>query len=102
MAVVKADGYGHGAVTVARAAVAAGARWLGTTSVAEASALRAARLMVPILTWLHPSGIDAEAATAAGVDVAVGSVDELNAVVPGGRAVGDGALPAPTRRAPPG
>ena len=43
MAVVKADGYGHGAVTVAKAAVAAGAGWLGTTSVAEASALRAAR-----------------------------------------------------------
>ncbi len=37
MAVVKADGYGHGAVTVARAAVAAGAGWLGTTSVAEAA-----------------------------------------------------------------
>jgi alanine racemase len=81
MAVVKADGYGHGAVTVARAAVAAGAGWLGTTSVAEASALRAAGLAVPILTWLHPSGIDAEAAAAAGVDVAVGSVDELGALL---------------------
>lgn len=65
MAVVKTDGYGHGAVTVAKAAVAAGAGWLGTTSVAEASALRAAGLAVPILTWLHPSGIDAEAAAAA-------------------------------------
>ncbi|MPZ50370.1 MAG: alanine racemase, partial [Dehalococcoidia bacterium] len=31
MAVVKADGYGHGAITVARAAIAAGAEWLGTT-----------------------------------------------------------------------
>ncbi|QXJ26503.1 alanine racemase [Actinomadura graeca] len=81
MAVVKADGFGHGAVTVARAAVAAGAGWLGTTSVAEAAALRAARLAVPILTWLHPSGIDAEAAAAAGVDVAVGSVDELAALL---------------------
>ncbi|MEV5824205.1 alanine racemase [Spirillospora sp. NPDC052242] len=81
MAVVKADGYGHGAVTVAEAAVAAGAGWLGTTSVAEASVLRAAGLAVPILTWLHPSGIDADAAAAAGVDVAVGSVDELGALV---------------------
>ncbi|MFC4050608.1 alanine racemase [Actinomadura syzygii] len=77
MAVVKADGYGHGAVTVARAAVAAGAGWLGTTSLAEASALRAAGLEAPILAWLHPSGIDAEAAATAKVDVAVGSVDEL-------------------------
>jgi alanine racemase len=81
MAVVKADGYGHGAVTVAGAAVAAGAGWLGTTSVAEASALRAEGLAVPILTWLHPSGIDAEVAAATRVDVAVGSVDELGALV---------------------
>ncbi|MFC9970817.1 alanine racemase [Spirillospora sp. NPDC127200] len=81
MAVVKADGYGHGAVAVAKAAVAAGAGWLGTTSVAEACALRAAGLAVPILTWLHPGGIDAEAAAAAGVDVAVGSVDELGALL---------------------
>ncbi|RKS70884.1 alanine racemase [Actinomadura pelletieri DSM 43383] len=81
MAVVKADGYGHGAVAVARAAVAAGAGWLGTTSVAEACALRAAGLTVPILTWLHPDGIDVGAAVAAGVDVAVGSVDELGALV---------------------
>ncbi|MFB4303926.1 alanine racemase [Actinomadura sp. NTSP31] len=81
MAVVKADGYGHGAVTVARAAVAAGAGWLGTTSVTEASALRAAGLAAPILTWLHPSGIDAEAAAADRVDVAVGSVDELGALL---------------------
>lgn len=81
MAVVKADGYGHGAVAVAEAAVAAGAGWLGTTSVAEASALRAAGLTVPILTWLHPSGIDAAEAAAAGADVAVGSADELGALV---------------------
>jgi hypothetical protein len=79
MAVVKADGYGHGAVTVARGAAAAGAGWLGTTSVAEASALRAEGLAVPILTWLHRSGIDAEAAAATRVDVAIGSVDELGA-----------------------
>jgi alanine racemase len=37
MAVVKADGYGHGACTVARAAVEAGAEWLGTTDIVEAS-----------------------------------------------------------------
>ena len=81
MAVVKADGYGHGAFTVAKAAVAAGAGWLGTTSVAEAAALRAARLAVPILTWLHPSGMDAEPAAATRVDVAVGSMDELGALL---------------------
>lgn len=38
MAVVKADGYGHGAITVAQAAIAAGAEWLGrrTGSVTQA------------------------------------------------------------------
>ncbi|WP_242910640.1 alanine racemase [Actinomadura terrae] len=81
MALVKADGYGHGAVTVARAAVAAGAEWLGTTSIAAASALREAGLTAPILTWLHSSGIDAGAAVAHRIDVAVGSVDELDALV---------------------
>ena len=81
MAVVKADGYGHGAGTVARAAVAAGATWLGTTDVAEAAALRAAGLEVPILAWLHPSGVDVAAAAAHRIDVALGSLDELDAVV---------------------
>jgi alanine racemase len=81
MAVVKADGYGHGAITVARAAIAAGAEWLGTTDIAEASRLRAAGLNVPILTWLNPSGVDAEAAATGRIDVAVGSVDELEALL---------------------
>ncbi|GAA4232382.1 alanine racemase [Actinomadura meridiana] len=81
MAVVKADGYGHGAVTVAEAALAAGAGWLGTTSLEEATALRAAGLAAPILTWLNPAGIDAEQAAANRVDVAVGSVDELGSLL---------------------
>lgn len=56
MAVVKADGYGHGAVAVARSAVAAGAEWLGVTDVAEGVALRDAGLDVPIVAWLNPAG----------------------------------------------
>ena len=39
-AVVKADGYGHGAVPVARAAVAGGARWLAVATAEEALELR--------------------------------------------------------------
>ena len=81
MAVVKADGYGHGAITVARAAIAAGADGSARQSIAEASRLRAAGLTVPILTWLHPSGVDAEAAAADRIDIAVGSVDELDALL---------------------
>jgi alanine racemase len=40
MAVVKADGYGHGAVPAARAALSGGASWLGVALVEEAVALR--------------------------------------------------------------
>ncbi|MGF1460499.1 MAG: alanine racemase [Leptolyngbyaceae cyanobacterium] len=49
MAVVKADAYGHGAVTVAETAVAAGARWLGVATVPEGVELREAGLTTPIL-----------------------------------------------------
>ena len=66
---VKADGYGHGACTVAQAPVAAGAERLGMTDVAEASELGAAGLTVPSLTWLSPSGVDAEAAAAGQIDI---------------------------------
>ena len=54
MAVVKADGYGHGAVEVARAAVAAGAAELGVATIGEALALRRSGIAAPVLAWLHP------------------------------------------------
>jgi alanine racemase len=78
---VKADGYGHGVLTVARAAVDAGAQWLGTTDLGEACALRAAGFTVPILSWLNPFGIDAGRAVADGIDIAVGSVSELEEIL---------------------
>ncbi|MEO9247733.1 alanine racemase [Citricoccus nitrophenolicus] len=53
MAVVKADGYGHGAVPVARAALDAGATWLGLAHVSEALELREAGISAPMLAWLH-------------------------------------------------
>jgi len=52
MAVVKADGYGHGAVQVARAAVAAGADSLGVATLEEAVALRDAGIHTPLVAWL--------------------------------------------------
>ncbi|HVB26984.1 MAG TPA: alanine racemase [Mycobacteriales bacterium] len=73
MAVVKADGYGHGLVPAARAAVAGGASWLGVALVDEALALRAAGLRVPILAWLIGPGADVAAAARGGVDVGVSS-----------------------------
>ncbi|HZD38119.1 MAG TPA: alanine racemase [Actinomycetes bacterium] len=60
MAVVKADAYGHGAVPVARTAVAAGARWLGVALVEEALELRGAGISAPILVLSepHPAAAD--------------------------------------------
>jgi alanine racemase len=49
MAVVKAGGYGHGAVDVARAALSAGATWLGVALVEEGVRLRDAGIDAPIL-----------------------------------------------------
>ena len=49
MAVVKADAYGHGAVTVARTALQSGASWLGVATVPEGIELRQAGIDAPIL-----------------------------------------------------
>lgn len=54
MAVVKADGYGHGAVPVAKAAIATGADCLGTLTVEEALILRRAGLKCPIVLLAPP------------------------------------------------
>lgn len=54
LAVVKADGYGHGAVPVARAALAGGATWLGVALVEEGAALRSAGIDAPILMMSEP------------------------------------------------
>ncbi len=87
MAVVKADGFGHGAVDVARTALANGATRLGVTSLEEAFALRAAGLDAPILSWLNPVDADFARAGRAGVEVAVPSRSHLTAVAAaGGRA----------------
>lgn len=70
MAVVKANGYGHGMLPVARAALAAGASWLGVAFLAEALALRAAGVTAPVLCWLLGPGEPLLAdAVRAGVDL---------------------------------
>lgn len=53
-AVVKADGYGHGALPVARAALEAGATWLAVAQVAEAPPLREGGITAPILLLSQP------------------------------------------------
>ena len=81
MAVVKADGFGHGAVDVARTALANGATRLGVTSLDEALSLREAGLTAPVLSWLNPVDADFAAAVAADVDVAVPGREHLEAIV---------------------
>jgi alanine racemase len=68
-AVVKADGYGHGAVPAAHAALAGGAAWLAVATAPEAGELRAAGITAPLLVMgaLAPEELDV--ALAAGADV---------------------------------
>jgi alanine racemase len=80
MAVVKADGYGHGMVPAARAARAGGASWIGVAVVEEALALRAAGDTGPIFCWLASTGEPLADAVAAGVDLSASApwmIDEL-------------------------
>jgi alanine racemase len=59
MAVVKANGYGHGAAEVARTALANGAEWLGVARLPEAVALREAGLAAPMLVFGYTPPADA-------------------------------------------
>jgi alanine racemase len=71
MAVVKANGYGHGAVPVAGAALEAGATWLGVALVEEGLELRAAGVDAPVLVLTEfPPGSERDA-LAAGLTPAV-------------------------------
>jgi len=88
MAVVKADGYGHGLEPSARAAVEGGASWLGCAFLEEALAVRSAGLDVPVLTWLTTPGEDLAPAVAARIDLTAYSVPELDAVVEAARTTG--------------
>jgi alanine racemase len=88
MAVVKADGYGHGMLPAARAALAGGADALGVAVIDEALALRAAGVTAPVLAWLNAPGEDYAAALTAGVDVSVNAEWGLAEVVAAARATG--------------
>jgi alanine racemase len=81
MAVVKADGYGHGATQAGRAALAAGAAELGVATIDEAMALRRDGIRSPVLAWLHAPGTDFGQALEADVEVAVSSVRQLGEVL---------------------
>ncbi|TFB73722.1 alanine racemase [Cryobacterium glaciale] len=80
MAVVKANAYGHGAVPVARAALAGGADWLGVADIDEALALRDAGIDAPILAWLHDPDADFSAAIDDDVTLGLSSARQVQQV----------------------
>ena len=80
MAVVKGDGYGHGMLPSARAALAGGATWLGVATLEEGLVLRRAGFDVPVLAWLHSPGLALHEGVEAGIDLSastLGLVGEL-------------------------
>lgn len=79
-AVVKADAYGHGALSIAHAAVRAGASWLAVATIEEAAELRAARLTVPILLLAEPRPHEVRTAVALDLRVVVWSTDTVDAL----------------------
>lgn len=91
MAVVKSDAYGHGALACARAAVEAGATWLGTATPEEALDLRA-RAGLPdgtrIMCWLWTPGGPWREAIEADLDVSLSAMWALEEVTAAARAVG--------------
>ncbi|HKP89752.1 MAG TPA: alanine racemase [Thermoleophilaceae bacterium] len=80
-AVVKADGYGHGAVQCARAAVAGGAGWLAVATADEAAQLRGARIEEPLLVMGALTAADMRTALLADADV-VAWTPEMVAALP--------------------
>ncbi|MGA7147393.1 MAG: alanine racemase [Microbacterium sp.] len=77
IAVVKGDGYGHGAVRSALAALAGGATRLGVAEVAEAIALRRAGIDAPIVAWLHAPGASFAEAASHRIELGISSFDQL-------------------------
>lgn len=87
-AVVKADGYGHGSVPVARAALDAGATWLGVAHVGEGRVLRAAGLDAPILVLSEPDPAEIPAALATGQHLVVYRSEMIDAVAAAAESLG--------------
>ncbi|MFJ8788263.1 alanine racemase [Streptomyces sp. NPDC102462] len=88
MAVVKSDAYSHGAVPCARAALDAGATWLGTATPEEALELRAAGLPGRVMCWLWTPGGPWRQAIEADIDVSVSGMWALREVTAAAREAG--------------
>jgi alanine racemase len=88
MAVVKADGYGHGMLPCAAAALEAGATWLGVAVPETALQLRAGGIEAPILCWLAGPDDDLAPLVAAGVDLSASAPWMVEQIRAAARAAG--------------
>lgn len=88
MAVVKADGYGHGLLPTARAALDGGATALGVAVLEEALELRAAGISAPVLAWLAVPGENVTAGVAADIDLSASATWMLDEIVAAASAAG--------------
>ncbi|MER7080693.1 alanine racemase [Saccharopolyspora kobensis] len=80
MTIVKSDGYGHGAVTVGRAALESGADCLGVASPGEALQLRAAGITAPVFCWLYVVDEDFAPMIAEDVELSASSLEVLQRI----------------------
>ena len=91
MAVVKADGYGHGMIPAARAARSAGAEYLGVALPEEAVAVRESGDGGPLLCWLYSPSDDLAELVDRDVEISVSSLETLTQVVDAARRTRGGA-----------
>lgn len=88
LAVLKADGYGHGIVQAARAALEGGADYLGTAVLEEAFAVREAGITAPLFSWLAAPGSPYARAIGLDIDLAAYSVGQLEEIAAAGEEAG--------------
>ena len=88
MGVVKANGYGHGMIEIAKTLESAGVDYLGVADNEEALALREAGVTVPVLTWLQHPEDDFKAAVSANIDLGLSSIEQLERVAEAAEALG--------------
>lgn len=88
IAVLKANGYGHGAAIAARAAIEGGATLLGVADLEEALALREQGIDAPLICWLHGARADFVAAVERDIEIAVSSAVQLEALAQAAQRIG--------------
>lgn len=84
LAVLKADAYGHGAVTLGRVADRTDVSYLGVVTLDEALRLRDAGITKPVLAWLHLPGVDFRDAARADITLGLSTAEQLEAAADAG------------------